>query len=224
MKIITPYTMTKYQALVSAFAAVGSEGIRSRLILPNMAYGVHLLCEIGLMELIPDWELLKNVERAGWVARGVRDPESVAEHSVKVAQLALSLGMDTRLDIRRIISMGVVHDISEARVGDIMPGQLPEDEKHALEEEAIESIMRDVRKGRLYRDLFLEYNGKETDEAQFVGQVDKLEMINTALRYQRRYPELSGVFDGMWAFTRRKLTIERLIREFEILERMKLEL
>ena len=120
--------------------------------------------------------------------------------------------------------MGVVHDISEARVGDIMPGQLPEDEKHALEAEAIERIMRGVQHGELYRDLFLEYNSKETEEAQFVGQVDKLEMISTALRYQRLYPELSGVFDGMWAFTRRKLTIERLIQEFERLERIKLEL
>ena len=103
MKLISPYTSTKYHALASAFAAAGNEGVRSRLLLPNLAHAVHLFREIGLMELIPDWEALKNVERAGWVARGVRDPESVAEHSMKVAEFALQLGIESRLDIRRVI-------------------------------------------------------------------------------------------------------------------------
>jgi hypothetical protein len=42
----------------------------------------------GIAEFVFEMGILKRMRRAGWWHVGVRDPESVAEHSLRVAQLA----------------------------------------------------------------------------------------------------------------------------------------
>jgi putative hydrolase of HD superfamily len=43
---------------------------------------------VGVVAFAYEMGVLKRLRRAGWWRVGVRDPESVAEHSLRVAQLA----------------------------------------------------------------------------------------------------------------------------------------
>ncbi|UJW36957.1 HD domain-containing protein (plasmid) [Saccharothrix sp. AJ9571] len=63
---------------------------------------------------------LKQVPRAGWLIAGVRDPESVAEHSFRVAVLAYVLAVQEGSDFpERAATLGLFHDLPETRIGDV---------------------------------------------------------------------------------------------------------
>ncbi|MFF1819282.1 HD family hydrolase [Kribbella sp. NPDC058245] len=63
--------------------------------------------------------VLKRLRRAGWWHVSVRDPESVAEHSLRVAQLAALIAAEEGGDPARAAYLGMWHDSQEARIGDI---------------------------------------------------------------------------------------------------------
>ena len=62
---------------------------------------------------------LKDQVREGWLLRGVRDPESVGDHSWGTAYLCLLYGEEAGVDVSRAVSMAVVHDLAEAVTGDV---------------------------------------------------------------------------------------------------------
>ena len=78
---------------------------------------------------------LKNVMRAGWVRAGIDSPEAVAAHSWGMSMLALKL-TPPHLDLARVLSLCIVHDIPEVRVGDLTPhddtSTKAADEHHAM--------------------------------------------------------------------------------------------
>eukprot|EP00550_Attheya_septentrionalis_P013032 CAMPEP_0198298928 /NCGR_PEP_ID=MMETSP1449-20131203/42700_1 /TAXON_ID=420275 /ORGANISM="Attheya septentrionalis, Strain CCMP2084" /LENGTH=313 /DNA_ID=CAMNT_0044000327 /DNA_START=321 /DNA_END=1262 /DNA_ORIENTATION=+ len=89
--------------------------------------------------------VLKRTPRTGWVLRKVPHPESVADHSWRVAVLCLLLQRDNnqtpQLDTSRAIEMAMVHDLAESIVGDIAPSDnVPKEEKQKLETDAIHKI------------------------------------------------------------------------------------
>lgn len=59
------------------------------------------------------------MRRAGWWHVGVRDPESVAEHSLRVAQLASIIAAIEGAEPGRAALLAVWHDSQETRTGDI---------------------------------------------------------------------------------------------------------
>ena len=63
---------------------------------------------------------LKKVARTGWVRAGVPAPESVAAHSWGMSMLALKL-CPAEIDLVRVLSLCIVHDVPEVRVGDLTP-------------------------------------------------------------------------------------------------------
>jgi 5'-deoxynucleotidase YfbR-like HD superfamily hydrolase len=68
---------------------------------------------------------LKLSKRTGWTRHeGISAKcESVAEHSFRIAMMALVFGLQdkTGLDLKNLISIALVHDICESIVGDITP-------------------------------------------------------------------------------------------------------
>jgi len=118
---------------------------------------------------------LKDVERTGWVRAGVNKPESVAAHSWGMATLALKL-CPKELDLSRVLSMCLVHDLAEVIVGDLTPhDDIRGEEKHQLERKA----------------MFDEYESASTAEAKFVKTMDKLDMGLQAIRYTEQDIDLS---------------------------------
>src|SRR3954449_8173699 len=63
--------------------------------------------------------VLKRQRRSGWWHAGIRDPESVAEHSLRVAQLAALIASEEGGDPARAAYLGMWHDSQETRIGDI---------------------------------------------------------------------------------------------------------
>jgi putative hydrolase of HD superfamily len=131
---------------------------------------------------------LKETPRAGWALRGIADPESVAEHSHRMALLALVLAprAEPPLDAARCVAMALVHDLAEALVGDITPFDgVDAAEKRRREEEAMRSLAALAGDDALLA-LWREYAAAETPEARFVKELDRLETVLQASEYGAR--------------------------------------
>ncbi len=73
---------------------------------------------------------LKRIPRTGWVLKGVKKPESVAEHSFRVAILAYALTKDiAHVDTDKLVKMALIHETGEIFAGDIPTGRYFESRK-----------------------------------------------------------------------------------------------
>src|ERR687893_497474 len=84
-----------------------------------------------MLSVLLELQRLKRLDRTGWVLRG-QPPgaESVAAHSYGVALTAMLLADEVRargveLDVGRVLRIAVLHDLAEARTGD-MPRTMAE--------------------------------------------------------------------------------------------------
>ena len=128
---------------------------------------------------------LKDIDRAGWVRAGVSNPESVAAHSWGMAILALRLCPD-HLDLSKVLQLCLVHDVAEIVVGDLTPHDtIKGQEKHDLEREGM------LKVAPQWIGLFDEYEQAETEEAQFVKAMDKLDMGLQAMIYEQQGLDLN---------------------------------
>ena len=136
---------------------------------------------------------LKLVKRAGWKKHNILLGESVADHSYRVAMMALLLGKDTQLNMEQLLKLALVHDVAESIVGDITPDDaITTDEKMKKEEHAL-TQMNDT--GLLA--LWKEYEQAQTPEAKFIKQLDNLEMALQAYEYEEQYElHLQEFFDS----------------------------
>jgi putative hydrolase of HD superfamily len=129
--------------------------------------------------------VLKRLRRAGWWHTGVRDPESVAEHSLRVAQLAALIAVEEGADPARAAYLGLWHDSQETRVGDIPHTAKPYMNKRPDNE----AITRDQVAGmsdalaKTVLEAVIEYEAKETLEARCAADADKLECLIQAIEY-----------------------------------------
>ncbi|KAK3087112.1 hypothetical protein FSP39_001846, partial [Pinctada imbricata] len=129
-----------------------------------------------------------RVKRTGWVLRNVQSPESVAEHMYRMAVLSFLVETKYGINKERCIKIALVHDIAECIVGDITPADgLSKAEKRQKEEAAMKEITALVNKdiGDEIYSLWLEYEEQSSEEAKFVKDLDKFEMILQAHEYEK---------------------------------------
>ena len=140
-----------------------------------------------------EMEKLKKIRRTGWIERGVRSPESVAEHSFLTALMCMILAGED-IDREKAIKMALVHDIVEAEVGDIIAkeswpdgGSMTRKEKVVLERKGLKKLLSCLGKGltREITELWEEYEEGKTPEAKFVRDIDVAEMIIQAHIYHK---------------------------------------
>lgn len=132
---------------------------------------------------------LKSVRRAGWAAKaGVREPESVADHTFAMCAVGMALSDMLGLDTQKVLRMTVLHDLAESAVGDYMPGEIDGREKVARESGAMKKILAclPARVRTRYERAWREYLQGRTKEARFVHRIDKLEMALQADRYAKQ--------------------------------------
>ncbi|MEK6982044.1 MAG: HD domain-containing protein [Candidatus Micrarchaeota archaeon] len=72
-----------------------------------------------ISKLIFELGMLKRVKRSGWWIAAVKDPESVAEHSFRVAAIAYILAKLEKENAEKICSAAVFHDCLETRLTDV---------------------------------------------------------------------------------------------------------
>ena len=95
----------------------------------------------NIIELFHKAGELKNLKRTGWVMRGIKDCESVAEHSFRTAFMRMLLAERFGVGREKTVCMELVHDLAESVVGDITPHDgISVEEKSAKERKAIEEL------------------------------------------------------------------------------------
>jgi len=92
------------------------------------------------------------------------------------------------LDTNKCIQLALIHDLAEARVGDITPHcGVSDEEKHRLELETMEYIsamLGPLLGGEAIVKLWKEYEEGITEEAKLLKDLDKIEMILQAQEYE----------------------------------------
>jgi 5'-deoxynucleotidase YfbR-like HD superfamily hydrolase len=167
----------------------------------------------ALIRVVEEAGQLKMLRRAGWVRVGVPQPESVADHTFRVALLALLLGPRLGLDADSMIRVALVHDLGEARLGDITPAdRIGKSEKSRSEAVAFGEIVDGLPEGPALFDLWREYEAGATPEARAVRQLDKLEMAFQALAYERAQHRR---LDEFWTSARDAISDPLLVEIFD---------
>lgn len=133
----------------------------------------------NLLDFLLELQVLDRVPRMGYLLRGVSRPESVAEHSWHVALLVWAVGADEpEVETARAVEMALVHDLAEARLGDLprTTGKyLPREAKHRAERLTLEELA--APSGDRVLSLWEEYQAGDTPEARLVKACDKLQLM-----------------------------------------------
>lgn len=132
---------------------------------------------------------LADLPRTGWLLRGVRPCESIADHSYGVALTVMLLVDALReegltVDGEKALRMALVHDAPEAKTGDVPMPQKTERMDAALEE------LEDGISARILpepqRAAWREAEDGVSLEARIVKAADKVQMMTKALIYERQ--------------------------------------
>ena len=102
----------------------------------------------AILDFIEEIGVLKNLPRTGWRFQGIKDAESIADHCYRVSLLSMILAdllttHDVCLDVEKVMRMALLHEVAEARIGDVpFPAleYIPEDVKEDGERAAIGSM------------------------------------------------------------------------------------
>lgn len=141
---------------------------------------------------------LADLPRTGWLMRGVRPCESIADHSFGVALVTMLLVDGERarggaVDGERALRMALVHDAPEAKLGDVpMPVKSPALDRALGEVEAalVRALLGDEAAA-----LWSELERAESVEARIVRVADKAHMMLKALVYEQQG---RGRLDEFW--------------------------
>jgi 5'-deoxynucleotidase YfbR-like HD superfamily hydrolase len=139
---------------------------------------------VAVASLTFELGVLKRMRRTGWWYVGVRDPESVAEHSLRVAQLASLIAAIEGAEPGRAALLAAWHDSQETRTGDI-----PRTAKPYLDQRSPEVITADQTASlpdtarKTVQEVVAEYEAQQTPEAHCAKDADKLECLIQAIEY-----------------------------------------
>src|SRR2546425_12194105 len=74
--------------------------------------------EATLARYLYELGLLKRVRRSGWWLAGIREPESVAEHSFRAAAIAFFLAQMEGGDLAKALSIAPFYGTAEGKLND----------------------------------------------------------------------------------------------------------
>lgn len=148
---------------------------------------------------------LKNIQRKGITFYGVKDADSAADHTFRLALMVWVFGQKRKLDLARAFKLALVHDLCKVYTGDITPydGLFPKGKKNhyglawrwrrlSLKEKEkrhkekfqkeYKAMQRLIAKLPSHvqsdmADIWLDYQYIKSPEAQFVFQVDRVENL-----------------------------------------------
>ena len=75
--------------------------------------------QIDAINFFAEAGLLKRIKRSGWWVAGIKDPESVAEHSFRCAVMAYYIAHEENVDPFKAMTMALFNDIHESRINDL---------------------------------------------------------------------------------------------------------
>lgn len=184
---------------------------------------------------------LKKMPRRGWVIRDIKNPESIAEHTFRVAIMAWILGDKKKknFNMEKLIKMALMHDLCEVYAGDITPYDsiLPKskkerqkllktwprfsaeektrlaDEKYKKEKEGLDMLLKDLSPHLRHemKVLWIDYEKGLSAEGRFFKQTDRLESFLQAVEYWKSYKKMP---QGPWWVQAKELYDDPILLEF----------
>ncbi len=139
-------------------------------------HAVNLFAEAGL---------LKKIKRTGWWVVGIKDPESVAEHSFRCAVMGYYIAHLEKVDPYKVLIMTLFNDIHESRINDLHKmGHYYIDFKEA-EKKVFKDQVRflDGRVSAQMDALRKDYDAQKTKESIVARDADILECLIQAKEY-----------------------------------------
>jgi len=159
--------------------------VRDQASLPVPSDADHPLASVA--KFLFEMGHMKNVPRSGWLLLGVALPESIAEHSFRVAIVGITLAAIEGVDVGRTAALCIFHDAHETRIGDVpsvgrayvttaIPEAVTAHQTSGMPDAAAEAL----------QDLTAEYEANKTIEARLAHDADKIETLLQAIEYQAR--------------------------------------
>jgi putative hydrolase of HD superfamily len=157
---------------------------------------------------------LKKILRKGWAERNVPHPESVADHTFGVAVLALFFSRGKNLNVEKVITTALIHDVCESLTGDITPNDnISPREKQEKEYEAARKILQQIENSGELFELWKDFEYERTPEGKLIKELDRLEMVMQAFHYEKEH---HIKLDEFYDFVEKKLTspdLKKILRE-----------
>ena len=134
-----------------------------------------------ILTFIHEAENIKHELRHSWTSKGRR--ESVAEHSWRLVLMLIACAphISGNIDLLKALKMAIIHDLGEAKIGDMHYLDVNEDEqtrrdRNEAEADAINVLSRLLGTGDdQLSDLWRDFETRQSREARIVYFLDKLE-------------------------------------------------
>jgi putative hydrolase of HD superfamily len=175
--------------------------VRDQASLPSASHDHHPLA--GTAAFLFEMGHLKQLARAGWLLLGIPQPESVAEHTFRVAIVGIALAAQEGADIGRTAALCLLHDSPESRIGDV-----PSVGRAYVSTASPEAVSAHQTSGmppelaEVFQGLVAEYEAAETVESQVAHDADKLETLLQAVEYHAQGYDTAGWRDSSTAALR----------------------
>ncbi|MCK4540150.1 HD family hydrolase [Candidatus Parcubacteria bacterium] len=154
-----------------------------------------------IVNFIFELGVLKRLKHNGWLLAGVKNPETVAEHSLRAAQIGYILAvMEGDANPEKVSSILIIHDNAETRVGDQNKVSAKYYSNKEAEENAfndqIENLGEEISKR--WNNYFSEYEERNTKEGVIAKDADWLEQAFQAKEYiERGYSSAQNWIDNV---------------------------
>jgi putative hydrolase of HD superfamily len=143
------------------------------------ASGNATLSPGGTVDRIADFlfevGMLKRTPRSGWQFLGSGN-ESVADHVFRTVMIGFVLArIDGSVDVDRVIRLALVHDLPEARTGDL--NYMNQKYVKSDEAAATDDLVRGLPFGEEIHELLQEYRDEASSEALLAHDADQIELL-----------------------------------------------
>lgn len=119
--------------------------------------------------------MLKELPRSGYAFLG-SGKESIAEHSFMTAMICFALSrIEPGLDTEKLVTMALIHDLPEARTGDL--NYVQKKYVTSLEQKAAGELADRLSFGSEFVSILQEFNAGETRESMLAKDADQLSFI-----------------------------------------------
>ena len=156
---------------------------------------------------------LEQVLRKGWLMRNVPAEriESVADHTLQVLLLSsiITKEFNIKVDEYKLMEMLLIHDLGEAKIGDISEVEEDRENKKAKEGEEVKVLLENLsdESEQYYYSLWLEMERRNTPLSKFAYLLDKIDAVIKAGVYEEEY-DMQGLFEEFYSFQEQRETFK----------------
>ncbi len=141
--------------------------------------------DVNLADFFFELGMLKKIEHCGIKFAGVKNPDTLGEHTCRAAQIGFALALEENGNPERVATMCLMHDIGEIRIGDTHRiAERYMKTKKAEEDAMIEQTANLPQKLRDHiRGLWKEFHAQKTLDSRLARDADLLETMMQAKEY-----------------------------------------